>query len=135
MKQEVINTPDFRYFDDGSQERITPPVNRFAGTTIEQLLECDAATLDAMTDAELDAFFAESLKICPVVTMMEPVGDAQPRQTTSLRGARGGQAVKRHTTAKPPQTMEPQFALAKQMSKADVLRAKNEALQRLMEGL
>lgn len=105
----------------------------FSGTTIEQLLESDAATLEAMSDVELDKFFNECLKICPAVTMMEPVADAEPRQTSSLRGVRGGTPVRKQTRSK--FTLEPQTELGKQLSAAEKLKQRQAALQKELDML
>lgn len=103
------------------------------GTTIEQLLETSIDKLEAMTDVELEMFFEQALKMQPQVLCMEPVGDAEPRQVVSLRGARGGTPLRKKT--KSEFTLEPQSALAKQMTEKDKLVHQKEFLEKMMKQL
>lgn len=103
------------------------------GTTIEQLLETSIDKLEAMTDAELEAFFESALKMQPQVLCMEPVGDAEPRQVVSLRGARGGTPLRKKT--KSEFTLEPQSQLAKQMTEKEKLEHQKAVLERMMKML
>ncbi len=104
----------------------------FTASSIEGLLETPIDQLEQMSDADLDKFFEEVLKIKPNVDNIEPVGDA-PMTQIDLSGSGKGSWSKARGASKPKVgfTLAPQSEMAKNLGKQDKISLAAEMLKEL----